>query len=156
MQTQRRRNQTSLLRIVAAIVTLIPPVVLSVLLLIASPDLETWLTHQTGEFFRKDAFESVNEASPVFAVTLAFTSFFAMYLVLAHRSAFLLPLAAGPLLAAIVYLATYGITDPAWFTLFALMSIGMLVATPVTFMWTLWSKHQPETACTECGLSPPP
>jgi hypothetical protein len=149
LHTQQLTHPRSLLRIVIAVMTLLPSISFSVLHLIAlsDSDLETWLKRQTGGFFRKDAFEGLIHVSPLFAVTLAVTSLLAMHYILSHRSRFLLPLLAGPALAAVVYLVDHGLTDPSWYALLALMSIGMLAGTPVTFVWALW-KTGPNSSLT--------
>ena len=106
---------------------LLPAIMFCTSLYIVTPDLETWLATQTRGFARLDAFDGVTRISPSFAGLFGITSLFAAYLVVLHKSQFLVALAAGPLLAALVYLIDHGVADPAWFTLLPLLSIGMLV-----------------------------
>jgi hypothetical protein len=103
--------------------------------LVAKPDLETWLAAQTRGFARPDAFDHVTAISYYFIALFGLTSVFAAYLVVSRRTQFLVPLAVGPLLTSLVYLASYGITDPNWYALLALLGIGMFVGSPVTAVW---------------------
>ena len=111
--------------------------------MIANPDLETWLADQTKGFARPDAFDGVTRISPLFAALFGVTSLLAAFLVVSRKSQYLLPLAAGPLLTSLVYLVTHGVTDPSWWSLLALLGIGMLVGSPVTAAWVVlsWTRH---------------
>lgn len=128
-------------RILSAALTFLPLVLMGTLQYVAKPDLEIWLAIQTKGFSRQDAFNGVNGISTTFTVLLAVTSVLAMLLIVFHKSKFLLSLASGPMLAGLAYLVGYGFTDPAWFTLLALLSIGMLVSAPVTTAWVLLSHR---------------
>ena len=112
--------------------------------LTASPDLETWLAIQTHGFARPDAFDHVTAISYYFIVLFGITSLLAAYLVVAGKSQFLLPLGAGPLLTTLVYLASYGITDPSWYSVLALLGVGMLVSTPITVAWVVMTTTRPK------------
>ncbi|MDY0169352.1 MAG: hypothetical protein RBS80_22605 [Thermoguttaceae bacterium] len=92
---------------------------------------------QTKGSARADAFDGVNAASPAFHGVLTATSLIAACLVLLRRSPYLVSLAVGPLLAMVVYLAAYGLTDPAWHGIMALLTVGMFVSSLVTIAWVL-------------------
>lgn len=62
-------------------------------------------------------------------------SLFAAYLIVSRKAQFLFVLAVGPLLTLLVYLAEYGTVDPSWYSLLALLGIGMLVSSVVTALW---------------------
>jgi len=115
--------------------TLFPALAFCGFQLFAAPDLETWLAAEFRGFARPDAFEGVADIAPLFAVLFGVTSLLAAGLVVSRKASYLLTLAAGPLLAGLVYLVMHGVTDPAWFTLLALLVIGMLVGSPVTAVY---------------------
>ncbi|MAG93815.1 MAG: hypothetical protein CMJ48_08715 [Planctomycetaceae bacterium] len=122
-------------RMVVASSALLPTIMLCGLQLVATSDLETWLATHTRGTSRADAFDSITRISTTFTALLGITSLFAAWLVVSHRSQYLLGLAVGPCCAILTYLISYGTSDPAWFTLLALLSIGMLVGSPVTGVW---------------------
>ena len=122
-------------RLVVALLMLLPVTMFGGLQLVAKPDLETWLAHQTQGYARQDAFDHVTAISYYFTPIFAFTSLIAAYLVVSIRSQFLIPLVIGPLLSSLVYLADYGTSDPNWYSLLALLGIGMLVSSLVTTVW---------------------
>lgn len=122
-------------RLVVALLMLLPVIMFGGLQLVARPDLETWLANQTQGYARQDAFDHVTTISYYFTTIFAFTSLIAAYLVVSVRSQFLIPLAIGPLLSTLVYLAEYGASDPSWYSLLALLGIGMLVSSLVTTVW---------------------
>ena len=134
METQTPTNRFSTARIVTAVLILLPVIAFSVLLLIAVPDLETWLKIKTEGFSRHDAFKGLTGVAPVFAFVLGATSLVAAYFVITHKSQYLLPMSAGPLFGIFSYLPVNGLTDPEWCALVALLTIGMMVATPVTIL----------------------
>lgn len=139
-------HKHSPIRIIVASLTLLPAIIFIGLQLIVNPDLETWLEDQTKGLARPDAFDGVAKISPLFAAVFGVTSLFAAFLVVSRRSQYLIPLSAGPLLTAFVYLAAYGVTDPHWWSLLALLGLGMLVASPVTATWVAfsWTPHKTE------------
>jgi hypothetical protein len=93
--------------------TLFPALAIGGFQLFATPDLETWLGVQLHGFARPDAFDGVADIAPLFAVVFTVTSLLAACLVVFHKTPYLLSLAAGPLLAGLVYLIMHGVTDPA-------------------------------------------
>jgi hypothetical protein len=125
------RNR-SVIPTVVAMLTMLPALTFCGFWLFATPDLETWLAARLNGLARPDAFDGVADIAPLFAVLFAITSLLAACLVVSRKASYLLLLAAGPLLAGLVYVVTHGVTDPAWFTLLALLSIGMLLSSPVT------------------------
>lgn len=137
------KQHSSTLRVIVAVLTLVPAVTCLALQLSLTPDVELWLANHTRGFARPDAFDGVARIAPLFTGFFGFTSLLAAYLILSHRAQNVVFLAVGPCLGGLVYLAIYGVTDPAWFTLLALMSVGMLAATLVTLAWTLLhSEHE--------------
>ncbi|MHB8974639.1 MAG: hypothetical protein ACYC4N_29775 [Pirellulaceae bacterium] len=136
-------TRSSFFRIIVASLMLVPAVMFGGLQLIARPDLETWLATQAQGFARPDAFDHVTAISYYFIVLFGITSLLAAYLVVAVKSQFLLPLAAGPLLTTLVYLASYDIADPSWYSLLALLGVGMLVSTPITVAWVAMTRTRP-------------
>ena len=120
VQTHTRTHKRAPVRIIAALLTLLPAIMFGGLQLVATPDLEAWLTKIESHTYLPCCSAS-HQCSP--------------RIVLSHKSRYLLPLATGPLLGLLLYLGGYGVTDPAWFTLLALLSIGMLVGTVVTVTW---------------------
>jgi hypothetical protein len=127
--TTRKRSPG---RIIFTLLTLSPALAFCGFQLFAAPDLETWLASRFNGFARPDAFDGVADIAPLFAVVFAVTSLLAACLVAFHRTPYLSTLAAGPLLAGLVYVVMHSVNDPAWFTLLALLTIGMLVGAPVT------------------------
>ena len=127
----------SLRRVLGGSLALLPVATFSSLQYFAKPDLEIWLSNQTKGFCRPGAFHDLHHVLVVFMMAFAVTSVLAMLLILFRKSPFLLPLAAGPLIGVATYLVSYGLTDPAWFALLAITSIGMIVSAPVTVVW-LW------------------
>ena len=136
-------TRSSFFRIIVASLMLVPAVMFGGLQLIARPDLETWLAAQAQGFARPDAFDGVTATSYPFIVLFGVTSLLAAYLVVAGKSEFLLPLAAGPLLTSLVYLGSCGVTDPDWHSLLALLGLGMLVSTPITWAWVAMTRTRP-------------
>lgn len=121
-------NRSSFSRIIVALLMLLPAIMFGGLQLIARPDLEAWLAVQAQGFARPDAIFHVTAISYYFIVLFGITSLLAAYLVVAGKSQFLVPLAAGPSLTTLVYLASNGITNPDWYSLLALLGVGMLVS----------------------------
>ena len=138
-------------RFVLALLVLLPAIVVVGFQLAARPDPETWLASHAEGFARPDAFDGVTRISPLFATCLGCTCVVAVYFVLSGRLQFLLPLAAGPLLASLVYLADYGLADPSWFTLLVLLTIGMLVSSPVAGIWAILKSVRLTKALTPDG-----
>jgi hypothetical protein len=128
-------------RIVAAILTLTPALLVAGIQLIAQPDPEYWLSQQAKGYARGDAFDGVSQIMPLFTVFFVGTSVLAAFFILSRKSNFLTPLAAGPSIATFVYLIMHGITDPSWFTLLLLLTIGMLVGSPVTAIWAAVTRN---------------
>lgn len=122
-------------RVVTAILMLAPAVAIAAFPLIAQPDPGYWLSQQSKGYARGDAFDGVTTIMPLFTTFFGGTSVLAGFFIFSRRSHFLIPFAAGPSLATFAYLIMHGITDPAWFTLLALLTIGMLVGSPVTAIW---------------------
>ncbi len=135
METQSKTCKRSPCRFIIALLTLFPALAFCGLQLFATPDLETWLAAEFHGIARPDAFEGVADIAPLFAVLFGVISLLAAGLVVSRKASCLLMLAAGPLLAGLVYLVMHGVTDPAWFTLLALLVIGMLVGSPVTAVY---------------------
>jgi hypothetical protein len=119
-------------RIIIAILTLSPALAIGGFQLFAKLDLESMLAIRFQGVARPDAFDGVADIAPLFVVMFAVNSLLAACLVAFHKTPYLWTLAAGPLLAGLVYVVMHGVTDPAWFTLLALLTIGMLVGAPVT------------------------
>lgn len=95
--TSKNRTQSSdsvsSARIIAALLTLLPAVMIIGFAVFATPDLESWLANQTKGIARRDAFSDVNGISTNFATSFGITSLFVSYLLVAHKSQFLIPLA---------------------------------------------------------------
>ena len=122
-------------RVIPVILILVPALLLVVFQIMARPDPEYWLSQQTKGFSRSDAFDGVTNILPVFSTLFGITSLFGAFCIARQHAQYLIPLSVGPILAGMVYLIMHGVTDPAWFTLLALLTIGMLVGSPVTVVW---------------------
>ncbi len=138
-EPEDRSRQSS--RILFAFLVLLPAVLFGGLQLIASPDLEIWLTERTRGTSRPDAFEHVNRIAPLFSSALGCASILACSLVLLKRTRFLLPLASGPLMAVTIYLASFGLIDPAWFSLLAILTVFLMVSSSVTLVYAVVSRN---------------
>lgn len=132
METQATTPRRSPVRIIVALMTLFPALTFCGFCFFATPDLESWLSARFDGVARPDGFDGVNKITTLFSVSFTGTSFFAACLILCRKLRYVLALAAGPVLAGLGYLVMHGVTDPAWFTLLALLSIGMLLSSPVT------------------------
>jgi hypothetical protein len=124
-------------RVGVAVLMLVPTAAVVGFHVVVGADLQAWLKDRAGGLARPDAFDGVNAIWPRFSTLLGITSLLAAYLVVSHKSRSLVVLAIGPCLATVAYLAANGITDPEWFTLLALLSIGMLVSSIVTVWATI-------------------
>ena len=135
-----RPKSNSPLRIIVLLLVLIPAVLLGCFQFVAQPDPGYWLSQHTIGQTRRDAFDGVTSSLPLTASLFHGTSFLAALLIWSRHSKFLVPLAVGPMLAVFGYLMTHGISDPAWHTLLGLLTIGMIVGSPVTLVW--WAVTQ--------------
>ena len=90
------------MRLVFAILILLPAGFLAGLQFLMSLDAELWLAEYFRGFSRRDAFSSVNSILPLFVTLFCVTSVLAAYFVSVSRSGFLTPLTVAPVLAALV------------------------------------------------------
>lgn len=139
-QVESARRDRPRLRIILSVLILLPAFLFGALQVVAAPDLETWLIERTQGAFRNDAFDHVNRIAPLFSAALILASALACSLVALKQFRFLLPLASGPLLALAVYLLTNGLTDPAWFSLLAILTVFLVVSSSVTLIYALVSR----------------
>ena len=124
-------------RLIFAMLMLTPALMLGAIQILTRSDPETWLSQHAKGYARRDAFNGVTNIMPLFSVLFAGTSLLAAFCVCRQLPQFLISLTAGPMLASLVYLIIHGFSDPAWFTLLALLTIGMLVGSSVTAVWVM-------------------
>ncbi len=142
MSSRSLKIWTTIVRIAIALMVLLPAVGFHCLLSVAQPDLKTWLSVQTEGYSRPDAFDGVNRVSETFSVLFDVFSILTALLIIFRRYQQVLLMIIGPVLTTLCYLAGNGFHDPAWMSLLALLSIGMLVSS-VVVVALIVCQHRP-------------
>ena len=102
--------------------------------LATQPDVEKYLKEHVPGNHMPDAFNELNETAPYLTLFATTTLMLAGRLVRQGQYVLFLPLLFGPLICIAGWLVTENFRDPNWFHLSALMTIGMLVSSVVTFV----------------------
>lgn len=131
-------------------------IVLSDLLLIARGDPETLLHSTFGRFSRADTFGHLNGILAVFWPAHSFLVVVALAAARSRRSDVLTVLLVGPVIALAVDLLGQSWSDPNWFVIVAVGTIGWLVGTVVTTVF--WALKQGGNAAFQnsADVKPPP
>ena len=104
------------------------------ILLTTRPNIERYLSEHAPGKHMPDAFNELNETMPYFMLFATTTLILAGRLVRQKQHVLFLPLLFGPFGCIAGWLATEDFGDPNWFHLSALLTIGMLVSSAVTFL----------------------
>lgn len=131
------KKRVSAARLIGMLLALSPAIIASVLLWMATPDLESWLKARYGEFSRPDAFAAVNHEVRKLIVVLWIASLAGALLALAGRLRSATGLLAGPLLGVTGWLMVEDFKAPEWANLFALNWVFISAVTPVIFVWAI-------------------
>jgi len=110
---------------------------LSLILFALRPDIEKVLKRNVPSNPMPDAFNGLNDSIPIFMVFLAGTLFLIARINRKRQYLLLLPLLFGPTSCIAGWCLTENLSDPNWFHLFALTTIGMLVSCTVTSLLSI-------------------
>lgn len=103
-------------------------------------DLEEWLRLRFPAA-RPDAFEFVNRfTAPPFTIVILVWLAMTVGFGLANRYASLAVLAFGPVIAAVFVVSFTDFSDPAWYTIGAVVAIGCIVGIGVSVSWDVFGR----------------
>lgn len=120
------------LAIVAALFT--------VFLFALKPDIEQYLKQNVPGNPMPDAFNGLNGSIPIFMLLVTATLQLVTRLNRKRQNLLFLPLLFGPFVCSVGWYLTEDLSDPNWFHLFAITTIGMLVSSVVTALLSLVEK----------------
>ncbi len=101
-------------------------------LILLRPDIERYLKQYMPGQHMPDAFHGLNGTMTVFMLLVTATLLLAIRIETKRKTALLLPLLFGPIACLVGWCLTENFSDPNWFHLFALTTLGMLVSCVVT------------------------
>jgi hypothetical protein len=114
----------------------------SVLILIGQGDVESLLRSAFGHHVRPDAFRFLNQIAVPFWASYSIFASLAVVAAWRRRFDILLVLMIGPAIALLICVATQQWSDPNWYVMLAVCSIGWLVGTLVTGCYWLATRRR--------------
>lgn len=155
MNTAQKDTRRRGLRAAAAAAMLMPAIVVAAAQVLMKPDPELWLSNHYRGIARPDAFDSLTRIAPIFCVSTGVLFGLAAALVLIRRTPYLIPLFSGPVLTVVACIAVEDLSDPAWFTVLAVFSIGVFAGSVITMAWLAirtWSRNADADICDRPGF----
>jgi hypothetical protein len=116
----------------------------SVCLFAVKPNIERFLSLRWPGNPMPDAFKGLNGAIPLFMVFVTASLLLAARICRTHQIVLFIPLMFGPLACFVGWYLTENFSDPSWFDLFALTTIGMLVSCSVTALLSIATNKTTE------------
>ena len=112
----------------------------SICLFAAKPDIEAYLKQNVPWTSMPDAFNGLNNSIPINLLFVTGTLLLLARITRKRQYVLLLPLLFGPTSCLVGWYLTENMSDPNWFHLFAITTIGMFVSCAVTALLSIVSR----------------